>query len=70
MAKILSKEELKAKADLEILLDKLQKVSRDKIRKVEQNIQDFGKRIGVLVHFVRQLLNVFTLKCMCPCGAR
>ena len=49
----LSEQALKAKAEFETPLDNLQKVSRNKLRMVEQNIQDFGKRIGVPVHFVR-----------------
>ena len=48
----LSEEALKAKAEFETPLDKLEKVSRERLRKVERNIQDFGKRIGVPVHFV------------------
>ena len=49
----LSEQALKAKAEFETPLDNLQKVSRNKLCRVEQNIQDFGKRIGVPVHFVR-----------------
>lgn len=48
----LSEEALKAKAEFETPLDELEKVSRERLRKVERNIQDFGKRIGVPVHFV------------------
>ena len=49
----LSEQALKAKAEFETPLDKLEKVSREKLHKTEQRIQDFGKRIGVPVHFVR-----------------
>lgn len=48
----LSEQALKAKAEFETPLDKLEKVSRERLHKTERNIQDFGKRIGVPVHFV------------------
>lgn len=48
----LSEQALKAKAEFETPLDKLEKVSRERLHKTERNIQDFGRRIGVPVHFV------------------